>query len=131
MNKSTLLSLSLAIVSGLAASSAYALPPINMAFLDAYKSSPIAALAREARCDVCHVGPEQETRNDYGLTLLRLGVTQEAFMELRRDQEKLAEFFNEAFKKAEEEESVSGVKFGELIRSGRLPGTPPEAAEGS
>jgi hypothetical protein len=131
MKKFTLLSLATAVVLGLSASPAVALPPYNMAFLKVYAGSPIEAPAKEAKCDVCHYGTDKVHRNDFGLALSKLGITRDAYAELRKDQKKLAAVLEEAFRKVEDEKSVSGVTFGELIKAGKLPGTTPEGAEDS
>ncbi len=115
---------------GLFTQSAFALPAVCKQFLEkAYADSPIAAAAKEAKCNICHYGKSKKNRNDYGKCLRELGVTKENYEKLKDDPEKLEATLNEIFKKAEAAKSVSGKTFGELIKSGKLPGTAPEGEE--
>jgi hypothetical protein len=114
-------------VLGVCTQSAWALPAVAKLWIeDAYAKSPVVEAAKEAKCNVCHFGTSKKNRNDYGLALSKVGVTKINYDALKGDQEKLNATLKELFKKAEGEKSVNGKTFGELIKEGKLPGTPPE-----
>ncbi len=111
-------------------SSAHALPPIFQIWLEeAYAKSPVAELAKEAQCNICHYGASKTARNDYGVALSKVGGTVKNFNALKGDQKKLTLILTAMFRKAEGMKSVRGKTFGELIKAGELPGTPPEGED--
>jgi len=117
-------------VLGIFTQSAWALPAVAKIWLeDAYAKSPVIEAAKEAKCDVCHYGASKKSRNDYGVALSKVGVTQANYNKLKGDQDKLAQILKAMFKKVESAKSVSGKTFGELIKEGKLPGTPPEGED--
>lgn len=118
------LAIPLAVVICMSANSAWAITPFFPAFVQHYRGTPLMPLAVRAQCEICHYGEEDE-RNDYGLKLSELGASEKKFLDLQEDRGKLNAWFKELFEKAEEKKSSSGVTFGELIKKGRLPGTPP------
>jgi hypothetical protein len=117
---------------GILSQSASALPAVAKLWLeDAYSKSPVIEAAKEAKCNVCHYGTSKKNRNDYGMALSKIGITQDNYNKLKGDQEKLNLVLKAMFKKAESAKSVSGKTFGELIKEGKLPGTAPEGESSS
>jgi hypothetical protein len=114
---------------GLCAQPALALPAVCKLWLAEYQSTPVASAANEAKCNICHYGKTKKNRNDFGQALSKLGVTKDNYDALKDDEKKLEETLKGAFKKCELEKSVSGAKFGDLIKQGKLPGTAPEGEE--
>jgi hypothetical protein len=115
------------LVVGLLAQSALARPDYKKVVDSATKETKLAPVVEELKCNLCHVDKqEKKIRNDYGQALVKCGLSEEKFKELKADKEKLAEYVKEAMKKAEAEKSASGVPFGELIKAGKAPGTPPK-----
>jgi hypothetical protein len=118
----------IALVLGSAASWTFARTPYKNQFLESYKESKIAEAAEEAKCFVCHYSKSKKNRNDYGVALSK-HLNKELYDGLKKDKEALAKKVAEVLKKVEKEKSVSGEKFGELIKKGKLPGTAPEEEE--
>lgn len=126
MNK-LVVSLLSVFVLGVFAQSAFALPAVAKLWIeDAYAKSPVAEAAKEAKCNVCHFGTSKKNRNDYGQALSSLGVTKANYDALKEDPDKLNTTLKGLFKKCEAAKSVTGKTFGELIQTGKLPGTAPE-----
>lgn len=125
MKKACLLLLLGVFAFALTAQPAWALPAFCKQFLQSYKESKIGEAAAEAKCNVCHYGKSKKNRNDFGVALSKF-ATKATYTELKKDPDKLKAALEEAFKKVEAEKSVGGDSFGELIKSGKLPGTAPE-----
>lgn len=87
---------------------------LNKGFTPAYPA--LKAEIETAKCLVCH-GSEKKVRNDYGMAVGKaLGE------KMVKDEEKI----KAALKKAEgEKSSTEGKTFGDLIKSGKLPGKAP------
>lgn len=114
-------------VVGLLVQSAMARPDYKKVLDTVSKDTKVAPVVEELKCNVCHVDKEEKkVRNDYGQALIKCGLTEEKYKELKADKEKLADFVKEIMKKAEAEKSASGATFGELIKAGKAPGTPPK-----
>ena len=114
-------------VVGLLVQSAQARPDYKKVADATSKDTKIAPVVEELKCNLCHVDKEEKkVRNDYGQALVKCGLSEEKFKELKADKEKLAEYVKEVMKKAEAEKSASGATFGELIKAGKAPGTPPK-----
>jgi hypothetical protein len=112
----------------IAAPSAMARPDYKKAFDAKYaadENAPLAPVVAELKCNVCHYGKTKKNRNDYGTALSKL-VTEKTYAELKSDKEQLTEVVTKALTKIEGEKSVSDVKFGELLKAGKAPGTAPE-----
>jgi hypothetical protein len=91
-----------------------------------YKDSGIAGDLKTAKCNSCHFGKKKKNRNDYGEALIKAGLTEETYKELKKDKEALAKCIDAALEKVLSEKSASGETFGERIKAGKLPGTNPE-----
>lgn len=114
-------------VIGLLAQSASARPDYKKVLDAESKDKKIAPVVEELKCNFCHVkGKEKEVRNTYGEALVKAGLTEENFAELKADKEKLAACVKAVMKKAAEEKSASGEPFGKLIEAGKAPGTDPK-----
>ncbi len=114
-------------VVGLFVQSAQARPDYKKVADSTSKDTKLAPVVEELKCNLCHVDKEEKkVRNDYGQALVKCGLSEEKFKELKADKEKLAEYVKEVMKKAEAEKSASGATFGELIKAGKAPGTPPK-----
>ena len=124
MNRLGILALAGVVALVLNVQSVSALPAFNKQFLETYKEASILPAAKEAKCNVCHYGKSKKLRNDYGQTLKKF-VTKEDYKKLKDDKEALKKKIEDAFKACLKEKSTSGKTFGELIKAGKLPGTPP------
>jgi len=114
-------------VVGLFVQSAMARPDYKKVLDAVSKETKLAPVVEEVKCNFCHVDKEsKEVRNDYGQALIKSGLTEEKYKELKADKAKLEECVKGAMKKAEAEKSASGATFGELIKAGKAPGTPPK-----
>ena len=103
---------------------AAAKPPYPPLFLESYKdNAKVVEAAKEAKCVVCHSAKEKKVRNDFGKAVEK-NMPKKVFDELKEDKPALAKKFAEALKLAEEEKNADGKKFGDLLKDGKLPGTP-------
>ena len=112
---------------------AQALPPFKKAFQEKYVDDGSDALKdafKKASCNTCHVkGEEKDVQNAYGMALNKLieGNAKERLAEAKKngtddaEKEKIAKELEEALKKTEGMESPSGEKYGDRIKSGKLP----------
>ena len=88
---------------------AQARPNYNMAFQATYDF----AAAKEAKCNVCHMGTEKKMRNPYGVAVGKaLGEAKVT------DAAKIKAAFETA---NGEKSAVAGKTFGDLIKDGKLP----------
>ena len=92
-----------------------------------YKDSEVIVAKTTAadKCNFCH-DPNSKSKkdhNEYGKAFKKHMPTEE-FMKLKGpdDKEKLAKKVGEALKAAEAEKNADGKTFGEVIKSGKLPG---------
>jgi hypothetical protein len=81
-------------------------------FVDAVKT---------ANCNVCHKGVKKTDHNDYGLALKK-SWDPAGFNAAKANPAALLKYIDEGLEKAAKEKSKSGKTFGELIKSGKLPG---------
>ena len=116
-------------VVGLFVHSAEARPDYKKAATAKWEKSKIAEILKTEKCNLCHYGKTKKNRNDLGKALIKCGLTEEKYVELKSDKEKLAEFATEVLTKAEGEKSTKGKTFGELIKAGEDPSTDPEVVE--
>ena len=94
---------------------------------DAQKSLAEAIDGLKSSCNVCHYGKSKKNRNDYGMALskdLKKSVFTKDF--LKAEPEKAKQLIITGLKNGEAAKSKGGSTFGELIESGKLPGTAPE-----
>jgi hypothetical protein len=115
--------------------SAQALPPINVQWHEKYsslKDAVVAAYGEEttAKCNVCHVaGKSKKEKNAYGAAVGKF-ITKAGVNKIKEDAGDNVEKANadtkayilEGLAKAEGEKAASGKSYGELIKSGKLPG---------
>jgi hypothetical protein len=112
---------------GMLVQSAHARPDYKKVADTTSKDTKLAPVVEELKCNLCHVDKEEKkVRNDYGQALVKCGLSEEKYKELKADKEKLADYIKEVMKKAEGEKSVTGATFGDLIKAGKAPGTPPK-----
>lgn len=84
-----------------------------------------AALVKETKCNVCHVkGEKKEVRNGYGEALHKAGLEKDNYKKERVEAEgdKVDKEVMDALEKAAAEKSAGGMTYGDLIKSGKLPG---------
>ena len=83
-----------------------------------------AALAKDAKCAVCHVGESKKNRNDYGKALAKILKPEDAGAEFKGVTDKAK--IEEALKKVAEEhvdaKNPKSPTYGDLIKEGKLPG---------
>ena len=103
---------------------AAARPPYKDIFLEHYKdNAKVAEAGAEAKCAICHSAKDKKVRTDYGKAVAK-NMPKKNFDELKDDKPALAKKLIEALKLAEEEKNEAGTKFGDLLKDGKLPGTP-------
>ena len=106
----------LAIFVGVSGGTAKAIPPFKKEWDGMYAKdgTPIAKVATEAKCNVCHVkDKDKKTRNDYGTAISSL------IKKTEKDPEKI----RAAILKVEKMTTPDGkTTFGDLIKEGKLPG---------
>lgn len=106
--------------------SAQARPSYPAIFQDNYKDNePLITAAKEAKCNVCH-DPNSKSKkdhNEYGKVFKKHMPTEE-FMKLKSpdDKAKLADKVKAGLKAAEAEKNAAGKTYGDVIKSGKLPG---------
>ena len=125
MKKFCLSMLCLAIL-GLATVPAWAIPPFAEAFKKQYTEKGNSAFdeaVKGAKCNVCHMGEKKKDKNEYGKAVgkfLKKADFGEGKTDPKSDDGKKA--IAEGLTKAEAEKSAAGHTFGEVIKSGKLPG---------
>ena len=117
---------------GLLASSAGAVKPFQDQFYDHYldpqsadaDAVAYAALVREAKCNLCHVGNSKKNRNTYGMELAkRLDAKQD-----KSNAEKIWTVLEQVAQLKSSPDDVQAKTFGQLIAARYLPGAEPHAA---
>jgi hypothetical protein len=126
MKKAVLMLLFGGMAFAMALPSAHAIPPFSKEFVAMYvKEKPesteekaLAAEVEKAKCNVCHVGKDKKTRNEYGKAL-------DVLLDKKTDAKEV-EKIKASLKKVESERSdpkdPKSPTFGELIKAGKLPG---------
>ena len=108
------------------AGTADARPDYKKAHDAKYKGSSIEGALAEAKCNACHYGKKKSDRNDYGKALIKVGLTEEKYKELKKEhKEDFAKLIKESLEKVLKEKADGGETFGDLIKAGKLPGTNP------
>lgn len=97
-------------------------------YVDEKKNPEFAEKVKAEKCNLCHYGKSKKNRNDYGAALSKyLKKDDYKTSRVRAEAEKVEKELNEAFEKVAKIKKKDGDKtFGELIKSGKLPGTAPE-----
>lgn len=116
------------------AGSASAIAPFKKAFAvkftDKEANEDFYKIVRKTGCNVCHVkGEDKEARNAYGDILAEViegdaNKRWKAAKEAENKDELEAQIMKEleaAFAKAAETENADGLKYGDLIKAGKLP----------
>lgn len=93
---------------------AKARPGYMKAFVKKYPT--VAAAAKKAKCGTCHFGKSKKNRNDYGKALGK---------HLGKKNQKNPKLIDAALDKAAKEKKKGDTTFGDVIKSGKLPGTNP------
>jgi len=126
MKKLTLSMLCALLMLGLFAPSADAIPQFQKAFVAKYvdgnSNAEFVAAVKEQKCNVCHIGKSKKDRNRYGAELSKL-------LDKKEDKENEAKIM--ASLEKVEPVTLGDTTYGELIKSGELPGgnPPVEAAQ--
>lgn len=122
-------------------SPASALAEFRRAFQEKYTNKNIDPafydLVKDAKCFVCHVkGEDKDVRNAYGNALADLvpGEANKRKKAAPADEKsevkaKILEELQAAWDEAAEKENEDGVKFGDLIKAGKLPVPVPKKSE--
>lgn len=116
-----------AFVVALTVGSASALPPFNKEWTAKYvegnSNKAFTEAVGTAKCNVCHEGTNKKMKNEYGKAVGK-HLTKADFEAVKADAEKAKKYITDGLAKAEAEKSSGGKTFGELIKDGKLPGTP-------
>ena len=109
----------------LAVQSASALPPFNKEWTGKYvegNGNPkFVEAVGTAKCNVCHVGTSKKDRNDYGMAVSKF-LTKAKYNEIKDDEAAAKKYILEGLEKAAAEKNGGGKSYGEMIKSGELPG---------
>ena len=107
---------------------ASALPPINKEWTGKYVegngNAKFVEAVGTAKCNVCHVGTSKKEKNEYGAAVGKY-VTKAKYNEIKEDTEAAKKYILEGLQKAEAEKNSAGKSYGEIIKSGELPGGAP------
>ena len=116
--------------------SAQAIAPFKKAFQEKYvdksEHEELKASFKKASCNTCHVkGEAKEKRNDYGEELSkliegdanqRIKTAREAGSEAgKAETDKILKELDKAFDTVAKKESKSKIKYGDLLKAGKLP----------
>ena len=66
------------------AGTADARPDYKKAHDAKHAGSKIESALKDAKCNACHYGKKKSNRNDYGKALIKAGLTEEAYKELKK-----------------------------------------------
>jgi hypothetical protein len=109
----------------LAVQSASALPPFNKEWTGMYvegNGNPkFVEAVGTAKCNVCHMGTSKKDRNDYGMAVSKF-LTKAKYNEIKDDEAAAKKYILEGLEKAAAEKNGGGKSYGEMIKSGELPG---------
>jgi hypothetical protein len=106
---------------------ASALPPINAQWQEKYsalKDEVVKQLGDKDsdKCNVCHVaGMGKKEKNAYGVAVGKF-VTKAKYNEIKENADAAKAYILEGLGKAEAEKNAAGKTYGEIIKSGKLPG---------
>src|SRR5437879_5728233 len=101
--------------------SASALPPFNKEWVAKYNAGDKNSSFVEAKCNVCHTGMSKKEKNEYGKAVGKF-LTKAKYTEIKEDDAKAKAYILEGLQKAEAEKNSGGKSYGELLKSGKLPG---------
>jgi hypothetical protein len=105
--------------------SASALPPFNKEWMAKYKESnknpKFVEAVDTAKCNVCHAGESKKVKNEYGKAVAKY-LTKAKYNEIKEDETAAKKYIIEGLEKAEAEKAAGGKSYGELLKSGQLPG---------
>jgi hypothetical protein len=90
---------------------------------DKDQDKEFAAAVEKAKCNICHVGKIRKNRNNYGKALAEL-LSRKTDTE---DKEKIQAAIKKIEAKHSDPKDDKSPTFGELIRSGKLPGGEPKS----
>lgn len=109
------------------AGTADARPDYKKAHDTKHKGSSIEGALKEAKCNACHFGKKKKDRNDYGKALIKVGLTEEKYKDLKKnDKPAFEKLIEESLEKVLKEKNPDGETYGSRIEAGKLPGTNPE-----
>lgn len=107
---------------------ASALPPINKEWTGKYVegngNAKFVEAVGTAKCNVCHVGTSKKEKNEYGAAVSKY-ITKAKYNEIKEDPDAAKKYIQEGLAKAEAEKGTAGKSYGEIIKSGELPGGAP------
>jgi hypothetical protein len=109
------------VVVGWSVQNAAALPPFNKEWVARYNDGDKVAAFTEAKCNVCHEGTSKKMKNDYGKVVGKY-LTKAKYNEIKEDEASAKKYILDGLQKAEGEKNGSGKTFGEMLKSGKLPG---------
>ena len=144
MKRIVLFSLVCLLLSSFTLPQACALAPFKKAFQEKYvdksEHETLKASFKKASCNTCHIkGEGKEERNDYGDELAKLieGDANQRIKSAREvgddarkaETEKILKELDKAFDEVAKKESKSKIKYGELLKAGKLPVEVGDAAD--
>ena len=105
--------------------SASALPPFNKEWMAKYKegnkNGKFVEAVDSAKCNVCHAGESKKVKNEYGKAVGKF-LTKAKYNEIKEDETAAKKYIIEGLEKAEGEKAAGGKSYGEMLKSGQLPG---------
>lgn len=116
------------------ATSAWALPPINIEWHEKYSALKDAVVAKYGaettdRCFVCHIkGKGKKEKNAYGMAVGKfitkaeiMKITEEAGDDSNKAAEEKKKYILAGLAKVEGEKAADGKTYGDAIKAGKLP----------
>ena len=105
--------------------SASALPPFNKEWTAKYvegnSNARFVEAVSTAKCNVCHEGTSKKQHNAYGKVVQKY-LTKAKYNEIKEDEAAGKKYILEGLQKAEAEKGGNGKTYGEMLKSGTLPG---------
>jgi hypothetical protein len=110
---------------GWSRNSASALPPFNKEWMAKYKdgssNAKFVEAVETAKCNVCHEGMSKKMKNEYGKAVGKF-LTKAKYNEIKEDEAAAKKYILEGLQKVEAEKSAAGKSYGDLLKTGTLPG---------
>lgn len=113
------------VAAALCVQNASALPPFNKEWTEKYvegNGNPkFVEAVGTAKCNVCHMGTSKKDHNEYGIAVKKY-LTKAKYNEIKDDDVAAKKYILEGFQKAEAEKNGGNKTYGDLLKSGELPG---------
>jgi hypothetical protein len=103
------------------------LPPVNKEWVAKYVTGnpdeKFVEAAGTVKCNVCHAGVSKKQHNEYGQALKKF-ITREGYNAVKGNPVLAEKYIKLGLEAGEAEKNTAGKSFGEMLKSGQLPGGP-------